>query len=363
MKLSRPTALLLTALAVSACGQKDHPAPAKPVAQLRELSASDVLRASTGSLAATLPFTGTLKPLNEAVVAAKVDGNVVEVRVREGEPVSKGQVLARIDSETLRQNVAEQQAQLVNQQARVKLAQVKLDKQRELFAKGFISKLALDEQTSDFAVQAGTLQAQQAQLARAQQALSDSTVKAPIHGVVYERKKNPGDLASRNDRLFAIADLSQLEIAASLPARLGPQVRVGMSARFAVEGLPGEFSAQLVRLNPVADANTRNFDVYLRVDNRDGRLKAGQFAKGGIVLTELGNSVVLPLSAINERNGKPWVMVVADNKLARQAVSLKLVSETQGQAAIDGVAPGTPVVTTALIGMKPGDAVRLPPAR
>jgi hypothetical protein len=109
-----------------------------------------------------------------------------------------------------------------------------------------------------------------------------------------------------------------------------------------------------------ADANTRNFDVYLRVDNRDGRLKAGQFAKGGIVLSQQADGVLLPLSAINDRTGKPWVMVVRGGKLVRQPVALQLVSEAAGQAAVSGVAPGDTVVATALIGMKAGDAVRLP---
>lgn len=366
MTLRRPVslfALMLAVLTLAACGQKDQPASAKPAVPARELSSSDMLRAANGTLAELLPFTGTLKPLNEAVVASKVDGTVLEVSAREGELVKKGQVLARIDRETLSQNVAEQEAQLANQQARLKLAQVKLDKQRELFARGFISKLALDEQASDFEVQAGVLKAQQAQLARAREALGNSEIKAPINGVVYERKKNPGDLASRNDRLFAIADLAVLEIAASLPARLGPQLAVGMDARFSVEGQAGEFSGKLVRINPVANASTRNFDVYLRVDNQDGRLKAGQFTKGGIVLRELSGVVVLPLAAVHERDSKPWVLLVDQGRLARRPVTVKLRSEALGKVAVDGITPGAAVVAVPLIGMQPGDAVRLPAAK
>jgi RND family efflux transporter MFP subunit len=351
-------ALLIFTLA--ACGRQDKPTTAKSAAPIRELSSHDVLTARIGTLTDSLPFTGTLKPLNESLVAAKVDGNVVEVNVREGERVGKGQVLARIDRETLRQNVAEQQAQLANQQARLQLARIKLEKQRELFAKGFISKLALDEQESDFAVQAGGVKAQQAQLARAHEALDDSVVKAPIAGVVYQRNKNPGELASRNDKLFAIADLSVLEIAASLPARFASEIRQGMPARFTAEGQNGEFQAKLARINPVADSNTRNFEVYLRVDNHDGRLKAGQFAKGGIVLSEHGGDVVLPLSALNDRAGKPWVMLVQQGKLVQQPVTLMRVSEANGQAAVRGLSAGNTVIATSLIGMKAGDTVRLP---
>ncbi|TCP14917.1 RND family efflux transporter MFP subunit [Crenobacter luteus] len=353
-----PSLLIATvALLLAGCGKSEPP---RPAATARLLDASDIVEARAEPLARSAPFTGTLKPLNEALVAARVEGTLAEVTVRAGQPVRRGQVLAVVESETLRQTVAEQEAQLANQQARLGLARVKLDRQRELFARGFISKLALDELESDFAVQAGSLRAQQAQLKRAREELSDAVVRAPIAGVVYERAKNPGERVARNEKLFGVADLSELEIVASLSAREGAAVVPGLRARFTVEGLPGEFSANVVRVNPVASSSTRTFEAYLRVANPDGRLKAGQFARGGIVLAERDDLVVLPAGSVRERGAAPWVMVVKNGRLARAPVKVELESDAERRVAVSGVVPGQSVVVAELIGMQLGDAVKLP---
>jgi RND family efflux transporter MFP subunit len=205
-----------------------------------DMSRADVVVARPGVLRDTLPFTGTLAALKSSSIAAEVEARVEQVLVREGETVRPGQVLARLDSESLDQSVSEQQAQLAGNQSRLKLARIKLDKQHELLQKGFISQLAYDEAESEYTVRQGELQAQSSQLARARRQQADSVVRAPIAGVVYERKINPGEIAAKNARLFSIADLSVLELSASVPSQWIGQIKAGQQARFSVEGLPDE---------------------------------------------------------------------------------------------------------------------------
>ncbi|WP_024303962.1 efflux RND transporter periplasmic adaptor subunit [Pseudogulbenkiania sp. MAI-1] len=358
--------IALSLLVLTACNDSSSSPATATAAKApppRELAASDVLVAKVVPLADTLAFTGTLNALDSSTVAAEVEAVVREVVVREGERVRRGQLLARLDHETLAQSVAEQEAQLANSRARLGLARVKLDKQRELYERGFISRLAFEEVESDFQVRAGELKAQEAQLARARKSLADTRLSAPIDGVVYQRAINPGELAQRNTPLFRIADLSVLELAASLPARFIGKLHVGQHARFTVEGLAEEFDAELVRLNPVAASGTRSFTVYLRVANPEGRLKAGQFAKGGIVLKEVDDAVSLPLSALHDAGGKPWVLLAERGKVVRRPVTVRLLAESAGRVAVDGVKPGETVLTASLLGINPGDAVTLAAAR
>ncbi|QEL54971.1 efflux RND transporter periplasmic adaptor subunit [Chromobacterium paludis] len=363
------TRLCLAALIVlplAACGDGHaEGASAKsasaPVA--RRLSSADLARAEVRPLAATVPFTGSLNALSNSVVSSEVDANVREVHVREGEAVRRGQLLAVLDTEALAQSVAEQNAQMDNSLARLKLAKVKLDKQRELLDKGFISRIAYDELESDYRVREGELRAQAAQLARAKRSLADAEVRAPIDGVVYERKINPGEVASRNMKLFSVADLSVLEIAATVPSRLVGQVKVGMAARFGVDGDGQALRGEVVRINPVAIPGTRSFTLFVRVQNRDGRLKVGQFAKGGVVLREVKDKVVVPFAAVRDIDGKPWVMVAEKGRLARKPVSVALRADADRLVAVDGLAPGAAVVVGELMGSKVGDAVSLPAAR
>lgn len=365
--VGRSLLLLTVAAALAACGSSTssdgQAASAAAAAQpVRQLSAADVLQTSVAPVASLLPFTATLNALQSAEVAAQVDGTVQQVLVREGEQVTRGQLLARIDSEALQQQLNEQQAQLANDEARLKLARLKLDKQRELLQQGFISKLAFDETESDYQVRAGELAARRSQLARAHKSLSESEVRAPMAGTVYARLTQPGEQAARNQKLFAIADLAELEGVASIPARLVGQLKPGQQARFTVEGIDGTFSAQLARINPVANAATRTFNVYLRVDNRDGRLKAGQFAKGGVVLAEVNDAVRLPLAALRDADSAtPWLLAVRGGRLQRQPVTVLLRADSERQVAVRGIAAGQTVLAAPLLGLKAGDAVSLPP--
>ncbi|POZ62221.1 efflux RND transporter periplasmic adaptor subunit [Chromobacterium alticapitis] len=358
------TALILLPLA--GCGEGHAERAAEKTASApaaRRLSGADVAQAEVRPLAATVPFTGSLNALSSSVVSSEVDASVREVRVREGEAVRQGQVLAVLDTEALGQSVEEQSAQLDNSRARLKLAKVKLDKQRELLGKGFISQIAFDELESDFRVREGELRAQAAQLARAKRSLADARVKAPIDGVVYERKINPGEVASRNMKLFSVANLSTLEIAATVPSRLVGQVKAGMAASFNVDGGGQPSRGEVVRINPVAIPGTRSFTLYVRVQNPDGRLKVGQFAKGGVVLREVKDKVVVPYAAVRDIDGKPWVMVAEKGKLAQKPVTVALRADAERLVAVDGIAPGARVVVGELLGSKAGDAVNLPAGR
>lgn len=367
-RLSPLAAMLLLGLAVlgTACNKSDTDAAkaasaAAATTLARALSQADLLVTAVAPVAEQLPFTATLNPLNSAEVAAQSEGTVLAVLVREGETVQKGQLLARIDAEALRQNVLEMQAQLANDEARLKLARLKRDKQRELYQQGFISKLAFDEIDNDYQIRVGELAARRSQLARAKTSLGETEVRAPMAGTVYARRTQPGEQASKNQKLFAIADLSVLEAAANMPARDIGKLQPGQAARFTVEGLAGEFRGELVRINPVAATATRTFSVYLRVANQDGRLKAGQFAKGGIVQREVLDAVRLPQAAVQQADSaSPWVMLVQGGRLVKQPVRIVLRSDSERVLAVQGVAPGQTILAAALLGVKPGDAVTLP---
>lgn len=360
----RTACLLVLSVLLAACGrehgaQPDASAPAVAVA--RQLAAADVVTVQRGAVAATLPFTATLNALTSIEVASEIDASVREVLVREGERVSRGQLLARLDGETLQHALSEQQAQLANDEARLRLARLKMDKQRELYQQGFISKFAFDEIESDFRVREGDVNARRSQLLRARKSVADTAIHAPMAGVVYARRIQPGEQVGRNQKLFGIADLGQLEAAASIPARLVSQLHPGQQARFRIEGRSELFHGELKRINPVANAGSRTFNSYLRVDNSDGRLQAGQFIQGDIVLREIGDALRLPEAAVRDADGKaPWVMKLAGNKLQKQAVTIVLRNDSERVLALQGVQAGDRVLAAALPGLNAGDSIKLP---
>ena len=244
---SRLCALCLCFLGIfTGCGEKSAPA-APVVAPIVQLSSADVVQVRQGTVNEVVPITGSLTAYRSTVIGAQSDGVVTELKVRVGDAVRAGQVLARLDAVTLREKMREQDAQLATSRAHLDLARKKLDKQRELFEQNFISRLAFDELVSDFNVKQTELAAKSAQLAQARKALSDSTVIAPFAGVIFERAVDLGQSVVVNTKLFGLANLDILELEANVPSALIGRVHVGQAAQFRVEGSRMQFTGKVVR--------------------------------------------------------------------------------------------------------------------
>ncbi|OHX20759.1 efflux RND transporter periplasmic adaptor subunit [Chromobacterium sphagni] len=271
--------------------------------------------------------------------------------MREGEAVRRGQVLAVLDAEALGQSVEEQNAQLDNTKSRLRLAKVKLDKQRELLGKGFISQIAYDELESDYRVKEGELRAQASQVARAKRLLQDTQVKSPIDGVVFERKVNPGEAASRNMKLFPSPNLSVLRSPLPCPRAWSRRLRwawaLASAWMAAATCSMAKWCASIRWPSPAPAAS-----LFIPVQNPSGQLKVGQFAKGGVVLREVKDQVVVPLSAVRDIDSQPWVMVAEKGRLAKRPVTLQLRAENERQVAVGGIAAGTHVIVGETLGSK-----------
>ncbi len=325
----------------------------------RQLSSSDVVQARQQALAQTLAVNGLLEATQSAVLYAQVEAVAKQVRKQTGETVSAGESLVVFEARELQEKVREQQALLATTEARWQLAQQKLLKQQELYQRQFISHLALEEFQAELAVQRAQRQAQRAQLQRAQQELSYAEVKAPFAGVIAERHIEVGQLAARNSKLFHVVNLDHLQWKVTVPAQHIAGVKVGQHAELRVEGDSRRYQGQVERINPVAIAGNRSFQVYVAVENRHHHLRVGQLARGELVLAQAAPAVVLPLSAIRQRQGEQgWVLRVRQGKAEKQAVKLGFTNQQWAQ--VEGIAAGEWVILPQVLGIAPATPVRLP---
>ena len=348
-------------LGLAACGKNDNAAKSPQVAT-KQLSAADVLTVQAQDFAQVVAFTGSLKPIKEATVSAESGGTVSNVLVDEGNAVQAGQVIAVLDNQSVRESLQAQRAQVQNSQANLDLAATKLKQQQVLFSKGFVSKLALEQAQNEYKVALGSHKAQQAELAKLNKNQADAQVRAPISGVVYDKLVNNGELVNAGGQIMKIAQTKVLEIAATVSAEQVTFVKVGQDVSFTVAtGAPVQ-TGHIVRINPVADANTRQFTVFIHVPNDAGDLKAGQFAQGNIVLNRVAQALVVPETAIHQADGKEFVYVVSQGKLQQQPVTSVLKDATTARVAVEGLQAGDAVLRTQLLGVKVGDAVKLPVA-
>ncbi|MCG2583543.1 efflux RND transporter periplasmic adaptor subunit [Massilia sp. TS11] len=342
--------------AQAATPKKDGP----PKVEAYELVASDVATVALRELHVNLPLSGSLVPLRQATVKSKVSGEVKETMVQEGMNVAAGQPIARLDQADLRARVAQQQAALDDANARLALATKNASNNQALLKQNYISQSAYDTTQNSVDLARAAVKQAQAQLEVAQIALNDTVIRAPMAGTVSKRFVQAGDKLSPDMPAFSVVDLREMTLEAQVPASEIPRVKVGQEVQFQVDGFQGRrFSGKVARINPTTEAGSRAMTVYISVDNADGALRGGMFAKGAITTEKSAPMPLVPLSALRKAGDKDAVQVIQDGKVQLQPVSLGLRNEDEGLVEVRaGLAAGAQIIT-AKLDIKAGDKVKV----
>lgn len=340
--------LLAIGIAAGCAGPDEDTAEAAAAVEERPivLGQEDVAVATLGDLGAGVVITGSLEPAYRAAVKAQVPGTVTRISVDRGTAVGQGQVLASIDAVGVR-------AQASAAEANLALARQRLESARTLRDAGAMS--AIDFQ----AAQAG-YEAAQAQAAGAKEMAERATVRAPIAGVVSERNVDAGEAVGMNDPLFTVVRSDVLELAGAVPVDAAAQIRPGQAVVFALSAFPGrELRGEVARIEPVADPETRQVGVYLRLRNPGGVI-GGQFATGRVLGEASVQSIVVPESAIRGSGAETYVLVVEEGRAAKRPVVLGALDTSQGRVAIaSGLEEGAQVIITPTAAIAEGARVRM----
>ena len=189
---------------------------AAPAMQAIELAAGDVARAEQSELITLLQVSGGLKAANSAFVKAKVAAELIELTVREGDRVSAGQLIGRLDATEFKWRLRQAEDQAQAAQSQLDIAERTVVNNKQLVAQGFISKNALDTAESSAAGANASLQAAKAAAEIARKSVLDSEVRAPIGGLVAQRLAQQGERVGVDGRIVEIVDLSRIELEAAV---------------------------------------------------------------------------------------------------------------------------------------------------
>lgn len=334
-------------------------APAAPVI---ELSASDVVQVQNMDMVLGLPVSGTLKASQSAMVKARVVGELLELTVREGDVVKAGQVIARIDPTEYqaRERQAKQQADAA--WAQVDIAQKQYDNNKALVDQGFISQTALQNAMASLNGAKATHMAAVAALDVARKALDDATLRSPISGQIAQRLAQPGERMALDARIVEVVNLRQLELEAALPAADAGLVRQGMKAQLKIEGQDEAVAAQVLRINPAAQAASRSVLVYLGVPGHEG-LRQGLFAEG-LLGTRSARALAVPLSSVRTDKPLPYVQVVDGDRVRHVSVQTGTRTEKTQQnvtltwVEVKGLSEGTQVLMASAGAVREGTQVK-----
>lgn len=312
------------------------------------------------SLEVQIPFSGTLSPLRQMLLNARVAGEVNEVPVREGQAVAAGELLLRQDNRDTRARLAQAEAAVQSSRAELETAREQVRKFRQLTLKNFFSRNDLEKAETQVAVYESQLRANEASVAMAQKSLEDAALRAPFDGIVAERMVEPGQLVMPNTPLLRLVDLRELELAIQLPSSEIARIRKGQQIQFRVDAFGYElFPATIVRLNPVAKASNRKITVYASVANPGLRLRGGLFASGSLSDATAPAGLAVPVTAVQNRDGQPGVMVIRQQHLEWQPVTLGARDERSGRVLVEtGLQEGETVLATKVPPQRAGAPVR-----
>lgn len=330
-----------------------------------EFVPTELARAQVVPMPLEVSATGVLSAQRNATVRAKVSAEVKEVTVREGDSVTAGQVLMRLDTIELQHKLASQAGALAAAQARLASARKTRDMQQALLDQQYISRNAFDTAQSAYDAALGEVTSAQAQVALARESLGDAVVRAPMAGVVAKRFVQPGEKVNFDSPMIQIVDLASLELQAWVPPQSVALLRPGQAVAVRVDGVDQEIDARLRRVLPAADPATRQIGVLIDVPNPKSVLKVGVQANARIRLAQR-SVLAVPSVALTNNNGDYAVWLLRDGKVKRQPVRIGQRDDARGLSEViqpDGtqaaLKPGDVVLAGRYDGLKDGQEVRV----
>ena len=353
-------ALLIAAVALvlTACGNANGDSKTGDGKDGKEAVAAvpvEVAATRRAEMAAIYSGTAPVEAERKAFVMPKVKGEIRAVLADEGQRVREGQVLARLDGDQLRLEVA------LNEATMRKLER-DYARNTELQAKGLISAVSIDNLKYE-------LEAAKANWELARLQLSYTDIRSPISGTVTQRLDvvkvgntvTPvgGVIESADSSLFVVEDLDSLILRVNVPERELEKLSVGQLAELAFDAVPNRtFAGKISLISPYVDAGTATFGVRIRVTDTGGLLRPGMFARVAIVYERKPDALQIPRTALLDGDGPPKVFVVVDGKAAERSVRLGLSSGAMIEV-LEGLTDGEQVVVVGQGAVKPGAAVRI----
>jgi RND family efflux transporter MFP subunit len=349
----------------NACSKGDNASAAETKTQSMVVGAENIAVASNGSIMTGPSISGTLEPEREAAIRSQVSGSVLQTYADQGQAVSPGTVLARIDASGIQDAYTSARAGQVAARNAADVAAHDLARNQQLLAAGAIADRDIEQSRRASISAQAALEDANSRLATAEKAYRSTTVTAPFGGIVSERPVSAGDVVQPGSALFTVVDPSSMRLEASVPAEQLSLIRIGVPVVFTVSGYPGrEFVGHITRINPTADPTTRQVRIYVSIPNAGRTLVGGLFANGRMSsATKMG--LVVPQSAVDVRGTAPFVVRVRQGKVEKVAVKIGLTDKSSETIEVlSGVQAGDTLLLGAAQGITPGTVIRVsaPPA-
>ncbi len=342
--------------------------------------------AKRATMAEQILVVGNLIGAATIEVVPRANGRLQVVDVKLGDPVRKGQIIARVEDFEVREQVrgaeaayAVAQASIRQRQADLKLAQNNLDRSRSLYERQLLPQQTFDDVDARHQAAVAQLQLAEAQFeaskARLEElkiALTNTQIVAPVDGFVGKRYLDPGAFASTNAPVASVVDIRTVRMVANLVERDMRRVPVGTAANVEVDAYPGEtFKGRVSRVAPVFDPATRTAEIEIEVPNDGYRLKPGMYSRVQLTISTRGDAITVPRNALVDLAGRTGVFVAAaadktegtrggggPDALTARFIPVEVgIRDGEAIEILNGIDDGARIVTTGASALKDGDRI------
>ena len=343
----------VSAIALAGCGDKK--AKKEKTAPTASATVSVAVVASQ-PIARQINATGTISPWEEVPVGAETGGlTAVSVNAEEGQTVRAGQVLVQLNSTLIAAQLRQQDASVASAKATLAEANAALNRAKELQAKGYLSQAGLDTATARQGTAAANLAAAEAARGETAARVAQTSVRAPVGGMISRRSVTKGQIVSAGSELFRIVRDGRLELDAEIPETDLASVKAGMPAKIYSDKV-GETSGQVRIVTSEVNASSRLGVARVALSSMGG-FRPGMFARATI---DAGDqpALVVPSASVLYRENRPGVFVVdAGKKVHFRRITI--LTTTGDRVAATGLTAGERVVVDGAGFLGEGDLVRI----
>jgi RND family efflux transporter MFP subunit len=329
----------------------------------------------------TLQVTGELEAFEEAVLSARVPGRLERLAVDLGSRVEAGAEIASVETRDYELRVAQAEAALRAARAQLALSEEgqefdpervgvvrearseledaarNLERLTSLSSDDVVTASALDTARArhsvaesrlavaleDVAGREAVLEQRKVELELARAELADARIVAPFAGAIAARLADRGDYLSVGSPVARLVRYDPLRLRLEVPERRAHEVRLGQEARVELEGRAETLLAQVDRLSPELDAQNRTLTIELDLENADGALLPGSFARASLVVDARARTLVVPRAALVRFAGIDKVFVVEEGRAIERPIDVGR-SEPERVEVLEGLAAGARVV-------------------
>ena len=304
----------------------------------------ELTKVATAILPQTITAVGSLRSDESVTLRPEVSGRITAIEFQEGQRVTKGAVLVRLDPAV---NMAEVQQTRAN----LALAKSKYERAVDLSTRNFISGQAKDEAKNNFEVAQAAAGLSEARLAKTE-------IRAPFSGFIGLRVVSVGDYVREGADLVNLEAIDPIKVDFRVPETFLRQVKVGQAVDVMLDALPGKtYNGKVIALNPLLDAAGRALVIRAQVRNQDTTLRPGMFARVSLITSTKQDALVVPEESLVPQGSEQFLFRIVDNRAER--VKVETGHRRDGKVEIlSGVAKDDVIVLAGQSRLQQGSTVR-----